>query len=268
MLRVEPSKVHSVKPLFLPGLHNSTGRNPAGLLRPLRAEEAHEPALPGQAGHLRRCASGLEVDGGGKHLAGQGGVLVLDDLIGALEGLPAEVPRHHPQGGEHIHVLRLRALPVKAVQRLGGDGIRPGDQLIELPDKFFFLHLLSPPVHMEVPPMDGPWTGLIPAGQQVYQGFQILRRNPLRRLAQPVESEYGQMLHGDPVEDRTGQGAVHHPEAHLGAVLDAGAAQEPFQPGLAVRQEQQGALPFAGRRPPGACCTPCLRSPGKGPPSR
>ena len=154
MLWVEPSKVHSVKPLFLPGLHNSTGRNPAGLLRPLRAEEAHEPALPGQAGHLRRCASGLEVDGGGKHLAGQGGVLVLDDLIGALEGLLTEVPRHHPQGGEHIHVLRLRTLPVKAVQRLGGDGIRPGDQLIELPDKFFFLHLLS----LRFTLMCRPWT--------------------------------------------------------------------------------------------------------------
>ena len=56
------------------------------------------------------------------------------------------------------------------------------------------------------------------------------------------------MLHGDAVKDRTGQGVVHHPEAHLGAVLDAGAAQEPFQPGLAVRQEQQGALPFAGGR--------------------
>ena len=64
MLRIEAPKVHGVKPLFLPGLHNGAGRNPAGLLRPLRAEEAHEPALPGQAGHLRRCASGLEVDGG------------------------------------------------------------------------------------------------------------------------------------------------------------------------------------------------------------
>ena len=39
--------------------------NPAGLLRPLRAKEAHKPALLGQAGHLCRCAPGLKVDGSG-----------------------------------------------------------------------------------------------------------------------------------------------------------------------------------------------------------
>ena len=85
--------------------------------------------------------------------------MVLDDLIGALEGFLAEIPRHHPQGGEHIDVLRLRTLPVKAVQRLGGDRVRPGNQLIELPDKFCFLHILSPSVHMDSPPRDGPWLG-------------------------------------------------------------------------------------------------------------
>ena len=144
MLRIEPPKVHGVKPLLLPGLRNGAGCNPAELLRPLRAKEAHKPALPGQAGHLCRCAPGLKVDGSGEQLAGQGGVLVLDDLIGALEGFLAEIPRHHPQGSEHIDVLRLRTLPVKAVQCLGGDRVRPGNQLIDLPDKFCFLHILSP----------------------------------------------------------------------------------------------------------------------------
>ena len=90
---------------------------------------------------------------------GQSGVLVLDDLIGALEGFLTEIPRHHSQGGEHIDVLRLRTLPVKAVQRLGGDGVRPGNQFIDLPDKLFFLYILSPSVHMDSPPRDGPWLG-------------------------------------------------------------------------------------------------------------
>ena len=85
--------------------------------------------------------------------------MVLDDLIGALERLLTEIPRHHPQGGEHIDVLRLRTLPVKAVQCLGGDGIRPGNQFIDLPDKLFFLYILSPSVHMDSPPRDGPWLG-------------------------------------------------------------------------------------------------------------
>ena len=48
---------------------------------------------------------------------------------------------------EHIDVLRLRTLPVKAVQCLGGDGVRPGNQFIDLPDKLFFLYILSPSVH-------------------------------------------------------------------------------------------------------------------------
>ena len=159
MLWVEPPEVHGVKPLLPPRLHNGAGRNPAELLRPLRAKEAHKPALPGQTGHLCRCTPGLKVDGGGEQLAGQGGVLVLDDLIGALERLLTEIPRHHPQGGEHIDVLRLRTLPVKAVQRLGGDGVRPGNQFIDLPDKLFFLYILSPSVHMDSPPRDGPWLG-------------------------------------------------------------------------------------------------------------
>ena len=159
MLRIEAPKVHGVKPLFLPGLHNGAGRNPAELLRPLRAKEAHKPALPGQAGHLCRCAPGLKVDGSGEQLAGQSGVLVLDDLIGALEGFLTEIPRHHSQGGEHIDVLRLRTLPVKAVQCLGGDGVRPGNQFIDLPDKLFFLYILSPSVYMDSPPRDGPWLG-------------------------------------------------------------------------------------------------------------
>ena len=37
MLRIEPPKVHGVKPLLLPGLRNGAGCNPAELLRPLRA---------------------------------------------------------------------------------------------------------------------------------------------------------------------------------------------------------------------------------------
>ena len=85
--------------------------------------------------------------------------MVLDDLIGALEGFLAEIPRHHPQGSEHIDVLRLRTLPVKAVQCLGGDGVRPGNQFIDLPDKLFFLYILSPSVYMDSPPRDGPWLG-------------------------------------------------------------------------------------------------------------
>ena len=86
-------EVHGVKPLLPPRLHNGAGRNPAELLRPLRAKEAHKPALLGQAGHLCRCAPGLKVDGSGEQLAGQSGVLVLDDLIGALEGFLTEIPR-------------------------------------------------------------------------------------------------------------------------------------------------------------------------------
>ena len=98
----------------------------------------------------------LKVDGCGEQLTGQCGIPVLDDLIGALERLLTEVLRHHPQGGERIDVLRLRALTVKAVQCLGGDGIRPGNQFIELPDKFFFLHVF-PSVHMDSSLRDGPW---------------------------------------------------------------------------------------------------------------
>ena len=39
MLRIEPPKVHGVKPLLLPGLRNGAGCNPAELLRPLRAKK-------------------------------------------------------------------------------------------------------------------------------------------------------------------------------------------------------------------------------------
>ena len=106
-----------------------------------------------------RYSGTLKVDGSGEQLAGQSGVLVLDDLIGALEGFLTEIPRHHSQGGEHIDVLRLRTLPVKAVQCLGGDGVRPGNQFIDLPDKLFFLYILSPSVYMDSPPRDGPWLG-------------------------------------------------------------------------------------------------------------
>ena len=41
---------------------------------------------------------------------------------------------------------------------------------------------------------------------------------------------------------------VHYPGVCLGAVPYTGVAQEPFQPGWAVRQDQQSALPFAGGR--------------------
>ena len=101
---------------------------------------------------------------------------------------------------------------------------------------------------MELPAHGRPLAGVVLVGQQLYQGFQILRCNPLRRPAQPVEAIDGQMFRWNAADDLAGQGAVHYPGVCLGAVPYTGAAQEPFQPGWAVRQNQQGALPFAGGR--------------------
>lgn len=83
-------------------------------------------------------------------------------------------------------------------------------------------------------------------GQQLYQGFQILRRDPLRRPAQPVEAIDGQMFRWNAADDPAGQGAVHYPGVCLGAVPYTGTVQETFQPDWAVRQDQQSALPLAG----------------------
>ena len=84
---------------------------------------------------------------------------------------------------------------------------------------------------------------MILVGQQLYQSFQILRCNPLRRPAQPVEAIDGQMFRWNAADDLVGQGAAHYPGVYLGAVPYTGAAQETFQPGRAVRQDQQSALP-------------------------
>ena len=84
---------------------------------------------------------------------------------------------------------------------------------------------------------------MILVGQQLYQSFQILRCNPLNRLAQPVEAIDGQAFRRNAADDLAGQGAVYYPK--VGAVPDAGAAQETFQPFRAVRQNQQCALPLA-----------------------
>ena len=69
---------------------------------------------------------------------------------------------------------------------------------------------------------------MILVGQQLYQSFQILRCNPLNRLAQPVEAIDGQAFRRNAADDLAGQGAVYYPK--VGAVPDAGAAQETFQP--------------------------------------
>ena len=80
---------------------------------------------------------------------------------------------------------------------------------------------------MDSPPRMAPgWVILV--GQQLYQSFQILRCNPLNRLAQPVEAIDGQAFRRNAADDLAGQGAVYYPK--VGAVPDAGAAQETFQP--------------------------------------